>query len=887
MAFWRNKKHAPKKGVESFVECPAQLRVGTWIELDTEARLTACSEDLKTKLPAGIENASIQALLLQPAPWLQDLPLSLTEEAMDCVLRGRESPIYLRLHRHFTAQGFCLQGMDVSDLMSNKVQMEKRHQLFQTQVRWLERLQGIRFEALQACLTEQLSEMRGLLKLQHVSLGWHPTQSLVNQSQALTQLAQPIRLSVGDLSQSEPAQLSLSWMQSVGEITLDLEAVQALPNSTALKLSLEPWILSLFQVLQRFAWQEKAQAAESLLSLKESEGWRFAPKTQRFYFLESTSKRLGLPESLSLEAWCQQLAAVDQEPFRLALSDVAAEGGQQRMEIRLKQAETWHRFEVGFMRSPDHQLLGYVRDIETWVMQRQTAQEAVRRLESLLDSAPAIIYTQTYAEGVLQLNYASASLVSVLGWHLSDWLVEGVLRSIHPDDRAIWQNRSQQLYQQGYVQLRYRMSDVQGRYHWLLDEARLHHDELGMPKEVTGIWVDITDAVEASTQLQKSEERYRVLVEDAPALICRYRPDFSLTYANALLIESLGLPGRQIEGFVLTQALPDDLVQAFEQRLQQLTPEHPVLTSEFRIQRPNVQDAWWIWSERGLFDEQGQLREIQAIGRDNTELYLAREQLFQGAKMALLGEMATGLAHEINQPLNVIRMAVTNSLRYLTKHALQDEYLEGKLQRISDQALRAAKIIDHMRVFGRKSAPEPEVFLPGQAVADALMLVQELLPNDAIQINTQALGEMPAVLGFPDHLEQVLINLLINARDALLGQGSAQTAPAQEPKIALSSRCEEDHLIIEVLDNAGGVPEHLLERIFDPFMTTKPPGQGTGLGLSVSFSLIQAMGGCLSVRNRLWTAPADAETSQQVGACFSVSLRLAPEPQHTDLESRR
>jgi C4-dicarboxylate-specific signal transduction histidine kinase len=235
------------------------------------------------------------------------------------------------------------------------------------------------------------------------------------------------------------------------------------------------------------------------------------------------------------------------------------------------------------------------------------------------------------------------------------------------------------------------------------------------------------------------------------------------------------------------------------------------------------------------------------VGRDNTEVRRSQQQLTQSAKMATLGEMATGLAHEINQPLNVMRMAIVNVLKRLANGDVQVDYLIDKLSRIDTQVQRAARVVDHMRVFGRRSEIEQQPFNPAQAIEGTLSLLSEGMRGKGIDLRISETGFDVQVRGYVDQLEQVLINLMVNARDALLGK--RETQPGFKPWISLYAEQDAHSVRLWVEDNGGGIDRRLLERIFEPFFTTKAVGVGTGLGLSVSYGIVENMGGKLSVRN--------------------------------------
>ena len=252
-------------------------------------------------------------------------------------------------------------------------------------------------------------------------------------------------------------------------------------------------------------------------------------------------------------------------------------------------------------------------------------------------------------------------------------------------------------------------------------------------------------------------------------------------------------------------------------------------------------------------DAAGKIIGVVGVGQDITELNKVRNeqeverkeataQLIQASKLATLGEMATSVAHELNQPLNVIRMAAGNSLRRISKGTAEFEYLNDKLKRIDDQTMRAAAIIDHMRVFGRKANEEPEPIDPRTVITNALELMGEQLRLIGIEVVTQFPKDCHLILGHSIQVEQVILNLLMNARDALAGRDG-------EKKITLRIFEDNKNIHITSEDNGGGIPSHFLPRIFEPFYTTKEVGKGTGLGLSISYGIITDMRGTIAAKN--------------------------------------
>lgn len=595
---------------------------------------------------------------------------------------------------------------------------------------------------------------------------------------------------------------------------------------------------------------------DALQGLLGTGWWELLPATQEIQLAPQLQHSLSLedgPTRQALGVWLEQIHPADRQALTSRLHDLQTLDKPLLTSVRLQRTDTehnplWYRLQGHVLGMGDQRRwVGFMLDISDIKNQQLQAAATHARLDNLIASSPAVIYVQRYVSGALHPAFFSDSLLPLLGWTLDDCNHDSLASLIHPEDRDLYFERTRRLLREGAVRSRYRLRDKQGHYHWLLDEAKLLRDDLGLPLEAVGLWLDVTEATLAAEQIKQSEERYRILVEDSPAMICRYRPDLTLTFGNTPLANYLECLPAQLPGLNLGHWLSDEQRQAFVQRISQLTPEFPVSTAEISLELPGREHAWWVWSDRGVFDEQGVLVEVQAVGRDNTEVRRSQQQLTQSAKMATLGEMATGLAHEINQPLNVMRMAIVNVLKRLGNGDAQTDYLTEKLQRIDAQVQRAARVVDHMRVFGRRSEIEQQPFDPSQAVEGTLSLLGEGLRGKGVDVRVTPADFTVQVKGHVDQLEQVLINLMVNARDALLSKHEKD--PAFRPWIALHCEHDSRHVRLWVEDNGGGIDPRLIERIFEPFFTTKPIGVGTGLGLSVSYGIVENMGGRLSVVN--------------------------------------
>ncbi len=284
--------------------------------------------------------------------------------------------------------------------------------------------------------------------------------------------------------------------------------------------------------------------------------------------------------------------------------------------------------------------------------------------------------------------------------------------------------------------------------------------------------------------------------------------------------------------------------------------EHQQLVDEWQLRMEDAPPKSLLLVVTHRLDESGQGSGFWTIVTDITEQRNTNAQLVQAAKLATLGEMSTGMAHELNQPLNVISLAASN-LRFSLEQAASpgSESRLAKLDRIDSAVRRAAGIIDHMRAYGRLSGEGLSPIELGAVVAGASDLMSEQLKLANITLINQFPDGDFKVMGNSIQLEQVLINLINNAKDAISGNGS----PGE---IIVDAETIQQRILLRVSDTGGGIPEHALPHIFEPFFTTKPVGEGTGLGGSISYGIIRDMQG------DIW-----AENLPQ-GARITVSLPL-------------
>ncbi len=277
-------------------------------------------------------------------------------------------------------------------------------------------------------------------------------------------------------------------------------------------------------------------------------------------------------------------------------------------------------------------------------------------------------------------------------------------------------------------------------------------------------------------------------------------------------------------------------------------------------------------SRKAMIHIMGDLRETtEAMGRREQELREKQDQLVQAAKLATLGELTTGVAHELNNPLNNIGLFVGNAIDLLEMKADDRPAILRYLNNTMLQVRKATEIISHLRTFGRVAHVSRIPVAIKEAILRSISLMQEQLRLRQIQLDLDLPeDDGPQVIGNAIRLEQVFINLLTNARDAV--------AESERKTISISCRVEKGEIVLRFQDTGPGIPAGLEERIFDPFFTTKEVGSGTGLGLSITYGIITDHGGTISVPSQPGS-----------GAAFLIRLPLANPKTATkaDLEEER
>lgn len=351
-------------------------------------------------------------------------------------------------------------------------------------------------------------------------------------------------------------------------------------------------------------------------------------------------------------------------------------------------------------------------------------------------------------------------------------------------------------------------------------------------------FTDITERRRAELALKASEGRIRAILDHAADAIVTIGPDGTVQSINPATQRIFGYTEHEIIGRGVHTLMP-------QPSLVWPPDGTPSLSGEAKGRR----------KDGTLFPLEMSCSRTQ-LGKDDVGVLILRDvtaqkdmqaQLMHTSKLATVGQMAAGLAHEMNQPLNVVRMAADNVLIRMEKGGVDPAYLQEKLELIGDQAEKVGKMILHMRVFARTEAPDLKPFNPVDSVLSAARLMAHRLTLANIRLDLDVPERCAQVLGHANQLEQVVINLLSNAGDAVTDHPNPFGADIGRIALAMNEDRANGTVMIRVNDTGGGIPAAIRDRIFDPFFTTKDVGKGTGLGLSICSTIIAEMKGRIEI----------------------------------------
>ena len=481
---------------------------------------------------------------------------------------------------------------------------------------------------------------------------------------------------------------------------------------------------------------------------------------------------------------------------------------------------------------------------------RERYRDLSRFLNSILDSATeyAIMALDFYGK-IIEFNKGAEKL---FGWKKDEVLnKEKTGITLVPEDRErdIQKEMSKRTRAEGVCEVemeRIRKNGERFPAHTIITAIV---DPTGKTTGFVEIVRDLTRRKSLEKELRETKEFLENIMESSVDGIVTTDLKGKITYLNHAIEEMLGYSREELLQAHISLLYVRGIQQA-KDIMGLLRANARAGNYEMEIKRKDGEALAILTSLFLLQDEDGQLIGTAGIFKDITEkkhleakLKAAQARLVEASKMRALGELVAGVAHELNNPLMASQTILHVILNNLQKGSPERERLE-LIHKCND---RIEKIVEHLREFSRQTRPEFRELDINQPIENALMITGQQLLNHNISIVRRLSEDLPEILGDSNQLEQVFLNLISNARDAMDEVQGVK-------KLTICSYFTEDDgapsVAVSVKDSGTGITEENLDKVFEPFFSTKPVGKGTGLGLSLCFGIIEAHGGRLEIKSR-------------------------------------
>jgi PAS domain S-box-containing protein len=465
----------------------------------------------------------------------------------------------------------------------------------------------------------------------------------------------------------------------------------------------------------------------------------------------------------------------------------------------------------------------------------------------------------------------SARHDEILGYGapVSDWSYERFRAHIPEPDRAMVDAGFLAALEQGKDwEVECRMIRVDGTRGWLKVGARPHYGRDGRIARLIGTVADITERKEAEYAAIETAAKFEMFAQTMPSMVWTSLPDGRIDWFNARVPEYCGIPAAQMKPDGWAPVHPDDLDTSTKLWLEALASGTPYV-SEYRIRRHDGMYRWhitravpirgpdgaitrWIGTSADIQDRKSSEQALadlnatleQQVRERTAELLAAEANLRQSQKMEAVGQLTGGLAHDFNNLLT----GITGSLELMATRLAQGKVAEltRYLALAQGSAQRAAALTHRLLAFSRRQTLDPKPTDINQLVGGMYELIRRTV-GPAVAVDVIGAPALWAVLADPNQLENALLNLCINARDAMPDGGSLsietgnrllQMGEAKDLQLQAG-----EYVWLKVSDTGGGMTAAVIERAFDPFFTTKPIGEGTGLGLSMVYGFVRQSGG--------------------------------------------
>ncbi|MFM7050607.1 MAG: PAS domain S-box protein [Planctomycetota bacterium] len=486
------------------------------------------------------------------------------------------------------------------------------------------------------------------------------------------------------------------------------------------------------------------------------------------------------------------------------------------------------------------------------------------RLRYVLTAGPSVIYT-CEAGGDFRSTYVSANIERIFGYPAERFLEDSSFWTdrLHPEDLEASRRKMREAFQTGYASYEYRFRFPDGQYRWMRDEFMVRYGAQGEPLEVVGSSININDRRLAEHAAQSAALDLRRLIDRANAPIFGKNIQNQVNEWNECAERITGYAKGEVMGRRLTDFVAPEYRTAVRDVLEKALRGVETANFEFPIVTKDGRRVLLLLNASTRRDTEGRITGMVGVGQDITEHRESERRSLRAQRLESIGTLAGGVAHDINNALAPILLA-TGLFR--KRHPESTDLVDV----MESSARRGASMVQQLLTFAKGVDGRRAPVKPQSLVKELEHIVTSTFPKN-IASRFACDDAVPPVVGDSTQLHQVLLNLCVNARDAM-PRGGRLAVEASFARIAPTDPLAQgdgragDFVLLRVSDSGQGISTDMIDRIFEPFFSTKSPEQGTGLGLSTAIGIIRSHGGFMKVESR-----------ESQGSVFSVYLPAAPD----------
>jgi PAS domain S-box-containing protein len=467
---------------------------------------------------------------------------------------------------------------------------------------------------------------------------------------------------------------------------------------------------------------------------------------------------------------------------------------------------------------------------------------ADQQLHHLLAHSPAVLYVLNIEHGKVVPLLVSENIDRLLGVSVAKSMTyKWWLDSLHPEDRDRAVRVMNEAIKGSSYSMEYRLRHRDGTYHWVEDKNRVVCDAAGKPQQMVGVWTDVTERKRTEERLREQAD---IIERAQDAVIVRDFTSDLITVWNSGAERLYGWSANEAIGRPIQELIFAELNErkALLKQLVSVGEFHGEIKHRAKDGREVIVDS----RSTLIRNDDGTPRAVLGINTDITEKKKVEKHLLRTQRLESIGTLASGVAHDLNNILVPILMAVP-----ILRNDPTPEETENFLNTIESSAARGADIVRQVLTFARGAGGDRVLLQPIYLLEEIAKIAKQTFPK-TLRLRTSYAEDLRLVEGDPTQLHQVLLNLCLNARDAMPEGGTlsltAENFDVDEQYATMTPGLGAGpHVLISVIDTGTGIAQDIVEKIFDPFFTTKETGKGTGLGLSSALGIVRSHGGVIKV----------------------------------------